>query len=101
TRRLRPRTQPLVLGCRRSQVTGANYVPGRRVCAFCIQRVLSAQKTCHFKGTPREPKPSWLAWRRTSNPIRFDPTASREYQPTLGSFLDLFARLRRERIIPA
>ena len=24
-----------------------------------------------------------------------------EYQPTLGSFLDLFARLRRERIIPA
>lgn len=24
----------------------------------------------------------------------------REYQPTLGSFLDLFARLRRERIIP-
>jgi hypothetical protein len=23
------------------------------------------------------------------------------YQPTLGSFLDLFARLRRERIIPA
>jgi hypothetical protein len=24
-----------------------------------------------------------------------------EYQPTLGSFLDLFARLRRDRIIPA
>jgi hypothetical protein len=24
-----------------------------------------------------------------------------EYQPTLGSFLDLFARLRRARIIPA
>jgi hypothetical protein len=24
-----------------------------------------------------------------------------EYQPTLGSVLDLFARLRRERIIPA
>jgi nucleoside-diphosphate-sugar epimerase len=24
-----------------------------------------------------------------------------EYQPTLGSFLDLFARLRRERIVPA
>jgi hypothetical protein len=24
-----------------------------------------------------------------------------DYQPTLGSFLDLFARLRRERIIPA
>src|SRR5262249_60402661 len=24
-----------------------------------------------------------------------------EYQPTLGSFLDSFARLRRERIIPA
>jgi hypothetical protein len=24
-----------------------------------------------------------------------------EYQPTLGSFLDLFARLRRERVIPA
>jgi hypothetical protein len=24
-----------------------------------------------------------------------------EYQPTLGSFLDLFARLRKERIIPA
>ena len=24
-----------------------------------------------------------------------------EYQPTLGSFLDLFARLRRERIIPS
>jgi hypothetical protein len=24
-----------------------------------------------------------------------------EYHPTLGSFLDLFARLRRERIIPA
>jgi hypothetical protein len=24
-----------------------------------------------------------------------------EYQPTLGWFLDLFARLRRERIIPA
>ena len=23
-----------------------------------------------------------------------------EYQPTLGSFLDLFARLRNERIIP-
>jgi hypothetical protein len=23
-----------------------------------------------------------------------------EYQPTLGSFLDLFARLRRQRIIP-
>jgi hypothetical protein len=23
-----------------------------------------------------------------------------EYQPTLGSFLDLFARLRREQIIP-
>jgi hypothetical protein len=24
-----------------------------------------------------------------------------EYQPTLGSFLDVFVRLRRERIIPA
>ena len=24
-----------------------------------------------------------------------------DYQPTLGSFLDLFARLRRERIIPS
>jgi hypothetical protein len=23
-----------------------------------------------------------------------------QYRPTLGSFLDLFARLRRERIIP-
>ena len=24
-----------------------------------------------------------------------------DYQPTLGSFLDLFARLRQDRIIPA
>jgi hypothetical protein len=80
--------------------TGPDPADGPQSVSNVISRVTGVEPSGHRLGIPTKGSPG------RELEVVTDMTNSRlagfhEYQPTLGSFLDSFARLRRERIIPS